>query len=149
MSFRIWRAGFPKTSVFGGTSDITTAPAATMLPSPMVTPGMIMAARPIQTLSSITTGLTSSSAVGEPAMRALGSAGCPGESKIHACPAILQCRPITIFFPTVKVHPWLIPLLSPMIKVGCSEKRAAKVKVHLPSIRTLSPTINSPRPCIQ
>src|ERR1035437_1859685 len=57
-----------------------TAAAATMLFWPMVTPGMIVAPRPIQTLSSITTGFTSSSAVGRPAMRAAGSAGCPGES---------------------------------------------------------------------
>ena len=107
---------------------------ATMLPCPMVTPGMIMALSPIQTLSSITIGMTSSVAAGEPDNRATGSAACPGESKIHTSPAILQCRPITILLPIVKLQAWPIPLLSPTINVGWSEKRAAKAKLHFPSI---------------
>ena len=47
------RAGFPATIEYGATSDVTTAHAETMLPSPMVTPGKITARPPIQTLSAI------------------------------------------------------------------------------------------------
>src|SRR5262249_8492424 len=55
------RAGLPATTVFGGTSLVTTEPAETTLPSPIVTPGKTMARLPIQTLSPIRTGRTSSS----------------------------------------------------------------------------------------
>lgn len=149
MSFFNSRAGLPATIVFGGTFAITTAPPATMLPSPTVTPGMIIALWPIQTLSSIVTGFTSSLATGESVSRAFGSAGWPGESKIHTFSAILQCRPIEIIFPIVKLQECPIPELSPMVNVGCAVKRAAKEKLHLPSIRTLFPMINLPRPWIQ
>ena len=43
-------AGTPPTIVFGGTSAVTTAPAATTEFSPMVTPGNIVAAAPIHGL---------------------------------------------------------------------------------------------------
>ena len=46
---RITFAGTPLTMVFSGTSLVTTAPAATMAPSPMVTPGRMVALEPIQT----------------------------------------------------------------------------------------------------
>ncbi len=52
------RAGIPPTRVYGATSDVTTARAATTLPSPTVTPGMIMAFEPIHTLLPITTSRT-------------------------------------------------------------------------------------------
>jgi hypothetical protein len=71
--------------------------------------------------------------------RACGSAGCPGESNIHTPAAILQFRPIVIFFPTVKEHPWPMPVPLPMFKVGFSVYRAAKVKLHFPSMITSSP----------
>ena len=50
-------AGTPPTMVFGGTSAITTAPAATTEFSPMVTPGKIVAAAPIHALRFTTIGL--------------------------------------------------------------------------------------------
>lgn len=49
-------AGTPATNVFGGTSFVTTAPAATIAPSPMVTPLNMVAPTPIQTLSPIIIG---------------------------------------------------------------------------------------------
>ncbi len=49
-------AGTPATSVAGGTSWVTTAPAATTESAPMVTPGKIVAAVPIHTFVSIVIG---------------------------------------------------------------------------------------------
>lgn len=49
-------AGTPATTVFGGTSFVTTAPAATTAPSPTVTPGRIVECDPIQTLLPILIG---------------------------------------------------------------------------------------------
>ena len=46
----------PATRVAGGTSRVTTAPAATTEPAPMVTPGRIVAAVPIQTFVSMVMG---------------------------------------------------------------------------------------------
>jgi hypothetical protein len=54
-SSRMTRAGTPATSVFAGTSRVTTAPAATMAPRPMTTPGKIVQREVIQQPSSITT----------------------------------------------------------------------------------------------
>src|SRR5699024_1585895 len=54
--FLITRAGTPATTVRAGTSWVTTAPAATTAPAPMVTPWVTTAAAPIQTSSSITIG---------------------------------------------------------------------------------------------
>ena len=53
---RMTLAGFPPTSVFGGTSLVTTDPAATTEFSPTVTPPMIVAPAAIQTFLSITMG---------------------------------------------------------------------------------------------
>ena len=50
-------AGTPATTVLGGTSLVTTAPAATTEFSPMVTPGNIVALAPIHVLRRITTDL--------------------------------------------------------------------------------------------
>jgi hypothetical protein len=50
------RAGFPPASVFGGTSLVTTEPAATTEFSPTVTPPAIIAPAAIQTFLSITMG---------------------------------------------------------------------------------------------
>ena len=44
-------AGFPPTIAYGGTSFVTTAPAAIIAPFPMVTPEHIIAPNPIQTSS--------------------------------------------------------------------------------------------------
>lgn len=49
-------AGHPATTQYEGTSLFTTAPAATTLHSPIVTPGKITAPAPTQTLSSIFIG---------------------------------------------------------------------------------------------
>ena len=49
-------AGTPATTVNGGTSLFTNAPAATMLHSPIVTPSKIVEQAPIHTLSPILTG---------------------------------------------------------------------------------------------
>ena len=43
-------AGTPATTVRGGTSFVTTAPAPTTAPSPIVTPGQIVTRAPSQTL---------------------------------------------------------------------------------------------------
>jgi hypothetical protein len=50
------RAGFPPTSVLGGTSLVTTEPAATTEFSPTVTPPMMVAPAAIHTFFSITIG---------------------------------------------------------------------------------------------
>ena len=49
-------AGTPATTVLGGTSFVTTAPAPTIAPSPIVTPGQIVTRVPSQTLLPIFTG---------------------------------------------------------------------------------------------
>src|SRR5687767_7937608 len=50
-------AGFPATEAPAGTSDVTTAPAPIRAPQPMRTPLRIIAPMPIQTSSSMITGL--------------------------------------------------------------------------------------------
>jgi hypothetical protein len=52
----IGTAGFPATTVFGGTDFVTTDPAATTEFSPMVTPFKMVAFIPIHTLSDMMTG---------------------------------------------------------------------------------------------
>jgi hypothetical protein len=42
-------AGLPPTTVYGATSEVTVEVAATMAPSPMVTPGITTTSVPIQT----------------------------------------------------------------------------------------------------
>lgn len=59
---RMTLAGFPPTSVFGGTSFVTTDPAATTEFSRIVTPPTIVASPAIQTFLSITIGLRLSGA---------------------------------------------------------------------------------------
>ncbi len=49
-------AGTPPTIVFGGTSLVTTAPAATTTQSPIVMPDKIVALEPIQTWSPMVIG---------------------------------------------------------------------------------------------
>src|SRR5690554_2172000 len=53
---RMTLAGDPATTQFSSTGRVTTAPAATMEPLPMVTPGKMTLLAPIQTPSPITTG---------------------------------------------------------------------------------------------
>lgn len=53
---RMTRAGFPPTRVFGGTSLVTTEPAATTEFVPIVTPPMMIAPAAIRTPFSITMG---------------------------------------------------------------------------------------------
>ena len=52
----ITRAGIPPTMVNGATSFVTTAPAATTAPSPIVTPGRIVDRLATYARSPITTG---------------------------------------------------------------------------------------------
>jgi len=52
----IFFAGLPPTIVQGSTSLVTTLPASTIAPSPIVTPGIIIALEKTKTLSSILTG---------------------------------------------------------------------------------------------
>ncbi|KAI8851904.1 hypothetical protein BC829DRAFT_386272 [Chytridium lagenaria] len=66
------RAGFPATTVRGGTSLVTTLPAPITAPSPIVTPGNITAAPPIQTSFPITICLAYS---GPPSVLSSGSRG--------------------------------------------------------------------------
>src|SRR5690606_19248649 len=56
------RAGTPATVAWAGTSLVTTAPAPTRAPSPMVMPGRMVALEPMETPSSTTVGTTSQSA---------------------------------------------------------------------------------------
>ena len=56
-SFLTTFAGTPAIRLLGGTDRITTAPAATTLPAPIVTPGQINALVPIHTPSSTTMSL--------------------------------------------------------------------------------------------
>ena len=49
-------AGTPATRVAGGTSRVTTAPAATTESAPIVTPGRTVAEAPIHALASIVIG---------------------------------------------------------------------------------------------
>jgi hypothetical protein len=53
---RSTRAGMPATSVFGGTSRVTIAPAATTAPAPTVTPARMVARAPSQAPSPMTMG---------------------------------------------------------------------------------------------
>ena len=48
-------AGFPPTTIPSGTDFVTMEPAATMAPSPIVTPGIICACAPMYAQSLITT----------------------------------------------------------------------------------------------
>src|SRR5699024_9643347 len=97
----ITRAGFPPTTTFAGTFFVTTAPDAITALSPTVTPGLITARPPIQTLFPIVTGLPNSF----PAFRSTGSRGCvavqictPGASiqlapmRISQTPSITQSK---------------------------------------------------------
>src|SRR5436853_447163 len=121
------RAGLPATTEYGGTSDVTTAPAATMLPSPTVTPGNTITRPPSQTLSLITIGFTSASDGALPAARAEGSDGCPGESNNQTPCAIRQFSPIDTLFATVITHPCPIPVRLPTVSTGRLTYRAANV----------------------
>lgn len=57
INFLMTFAGTPPTRVLSGTFLVTTAPAATTTPLPMVTPGQIVLCPPIQTSFPIFTGL--------------------------------------------------------------------------------------------
>src|SRR3954451_16623111 len=53
---RTMRAGFPETTVIGGTSPVTTDPAPTTAPDPMVAPAKMIARIPIHTSSPMVIG---------------------------------------------------------------------------------------------
>ena len=59
------RAGMPPTTVYGGTSCVTTAPEATTAPSPTVIPGNMIALLQIQALFPIVTGAPLPAKLGE------------------------------------------------------------------------------------
>ena len=149
VSLRMRRAGFPATMVLGGTSIITTAPVVTILSRPMVTPGIIIALRPIQTLSSMVMGLTSSSSGGLRLGAQLVRRDARENQRLIHPGRFSQLRPTVICFPTVKRQPCPIPVLSPRMRVGLAENREAKIKLQLPPILTLSPRISWPRPSTQ
>ena len=71
------------------------------------------------------------------------------ESNMNTRAASLQFLPTVIDFATVKRHSWLIPVPSPMRRVGRSAKREAKTISTLPSSVTSSPRYRSPLPRIQ
>src|SRR5262249_44629506 len=101
VSAPIRRAGLPATIVDGAPAATPTDPADTMLPRPIVTPGKTMHRRPIQTLSSIVTGRTSSASGGAPSARVFGSAGWPLESNMITSAAIRTRFPIVIRLATL------------------------------------------------
>ncbi len=142
-------AGFPATTVYAGTCDLTTDPAATTLPSPIFTPGKIMHRVPIHTPFPIITGRTSSSLGGSFNIRDAKSVRCPFESMMIVSAEITVSRPIEILFPTTNRHPCPHPELSPNSSTGLSEKRAPNKNAHFPSTLTPSPQIMSPFPSNQ
>ena len=87
---RMTLAGFPPTRVFGGTSLVTTAPAATTEFSPTVTPPMIVAPAAIQTFLSITMGFPTSSA-----RRWEGATGWPADRILTFGPIITSSPMLT------------------------------------------------------
>ena len=91
-------AGTLATSVDAGTSRVTTAPAATTARAPIVTPGRIVAAAPIQTSESMVIGV----AVME-VRRSLGSTGWPAVSRLTLW-AIMTRSPMSIGACPVKLH---------------------------------------------
>jgi hypothetical protein len=80
---RITLAGLPPTRVFGGTSLVTTEPAAMTELSPKVTPPMMVAPAAIQTFLPITIGFAITKA-----RRWEGSIGCPDVIKLPFGPII-------------------------------------------------------------
>ena len=74
---RITAAGTPAASVAAGTSCVTTAPAATTAPSPMFTPGRIVAAAPIHTFAPMVIG-----AAVMKSRRLSGSTGWPAVTRL-------------------------------------------------------------------
>lgn len=80
------RAGVPPAIARGGTFLVTTAPAATIAPSPMVTPLRMVARAPIQTLSPMMTG----------ALMTRPTTSCWSVSQIMTCGPIMQSSPMTI-----------------------------------------------------
>ena len=78
---RMTRAGFPPTKVFGGTSLVTTEPAATTAFSPTLTPPMTVAPAAIQTFRSITIGFPIVTA-----RRCEGSSGMTRRDQAHVRP---------------------------------------------------------------
>src|ERR1700678_926224 len=87
---RMTLAGFPPTRVFGGTSLVTTEPAATTEFSPTVTPPMMVAPAAIQTFLSITMGFPTTDA-----RRWDGGTGWPAELILTFGP-IITSSPILI-----------------------------------------------------
>src|SRR5204863_8583846 len=101
-------AGFPATIMFAGMLFVTTAPAATMELSPLVTPFRITAFIPIQTLSPIFTGAAFSFGRGGRSLkygasacasmsRCAGSSGWKSESAMPTPQDTRQCDPMSIF----------------------------------------------------
>lgn len=68
------RAGFPATTTWSGTSFVTTLPAPTVTPRPMVTPGRTMQLPPNQQSSPMVMGLPDSGP--RVPLRSVGSSGC-------------------------------------------------------------------------
>lgn len=103
------RAGTPATIVRAGTSRVTTEPAATTAPAPIVTPWVTTAAAPIQTSSSITIG-----ALTVYSRRSANGNGCPPVMRLTRG-AIMTLSPIVMPPPSMKVHPWFTKTFSPNV----------------------------------
>ncbi len=91
---RMTLAGTPAARLSAGTSEVTTEPSAITLPSPMVTPGKMVAPVQIQTSSPMLTGLISDGRGGSPSRRRSRSSEWPGESKIVTPGAISARAPM-------------------------------------------------------
>ena len=98
------RAGFPATTESEGTDRVTTARAATIDRSPMVTPLRMVAHAPIQTSLPMTIGLIPSGGVGSPLRRRSASVGCPSMSIRATPPASKQWLPIRTDRPIPKLQ---------------------------------------------
>src|SRR5262249_34406556 len=101
------RAGFPATITSAGTLLVTTAPAPTIVRSPILTPFRITAPLQIQTSSPITTGELASGGQGD-VRRRIASVGWPSESETYTFPARRQYLPIRIDWLTRRPHAWPI-----------------------------------------
>ena len=123
------RAGTPIASAPSGTSELTTLPAATTAPRPIVTPFCTRAPVPIQTWSPIVTGRMSSARSGSWRRRRSRSAGCPSESAMEAPLAMPTCCPtITRWFTVNDVRkPMVVPW--PMRSSGSSQNRPERTRI--------------------
>ena len=120
-----WRAGTPPTTTPGGTSRITTAPAATTDPAPTVTPGMISESAPMKAPAPIVTGATQVLPMRRLLEASWQSIRTPGASV--ALSSIVMCRP----WLKSNQQGWPIWTLIPMrIPSGIRARRNLRARVR-------------------